>query len=87
MLDALRVASTEIPSVRSFRVGTRVLHGTAYEDMIVQDYPYGAVIEFDDLGGLKAYLEHPKHAELGRLFWALMDAAVVLDYETTALSS
>jgi hypothetical protein len=87
MLEALRVASTEIPSVRNFRVGRRVLHGAAYENLVVQDYSYGAVIEFDDLAGLKAYLEHPKHTELGRLFWALMDAAVVLDYETTAWSS
>jgi hypothetical protein len=81
MLAALRIASTEIPSVREFRVGERVVHGAAYERLMAEDYPYAAVIEFDDRGGLKAYLEHPNHSELGRLFWALMDVGLVYDYE------
>jgi hypothetical protein len=83
MLEALRIASTEIPSVRRFHVGKRVVHDTDYEKRMPENYAYAAVIEFDDLDGLRSYLAHPKHAELGRLFWALMDAGLVYDYETT----
>jgi hypothetical protein len=81
MFEALRVASTGIPSVRRFQIGQRIQHEAAYEKMMVEDYPYAASIEFDDLSGLRAYLTHPKHEELGRLFYALLDEALVYDFE------
>jgi hypothetical protein len=81
MFDALKVASTEIPSVRRFHVGTRVTHGATYERLAAEDYPFAAVIEFEDLDGLKSYLDHPKHERLGRLFYELLQAALVYDYE------
>ena len=86
MFDALRVASTEIPSVKRFHVGERVLLGRPYEKLMVEDYPYAAVVEFEDLQGLKTYLEHPKHDELGRLFYALLEAGLVYDYEMDYLA-
>ena len=81
MFEALRVASTEIPSVRQFRIGTRVKHGGAYEKLMSEQYPYAAVIEFEDLEGLKTYLEHPKHEAVGKLFYELLDGGLVYDYE------
>jgi Stress responsive A/B Barrel Domain len=81
MFDALRIASTEIPSVRQFHVGQRVQHGSAYENLMAEDYPYAAVVEFEDLDGLNAYLSHPRHDKLGELFYALLEAALVCDYE------
>ena len=48
---------------------------------MTEDFPYSAVIEFEDLDGLKAYLSHSKHDALGRLFYALLDAGLVYDYE------
>jgi Stress responsive A/B Barrel Domain len=81
MFDALRAASTGIPSVRRFHVGRRVTHGRPYENLMTEDYPYAAVVEFDDLEGLQAYLEHPRHEDLGRLFYALLEAGLVYDYE------
>ena len=81
MLDAISDASREIPSVRRFIVGARVVHGAAYERMMPADFPYAAMVEFDDLAGLQAYLQHPKHQQLGELFYRLQDAALAYDYE------
>jgi hypothetical protein len=84
MFDALRTASTGIPSVKQFHVGRRVLHGAGYEMSMREDYPYAAVIAFDDREGLQRYLEHPHHAELARLFYALLDSALIYDYEMSS---
>lgn len=81
MFSALREASGGIPSVRRFLIGDRITHGASYEPLMSQGFPYSALIEFDDLAGLQAYLVHPRHEELGRLFYALLDSALVYDYE------
>jgi len=81
MFAALHAAATEVPSVRRFQVGNRVQHGRPYEQMMLEDYPFAAVVEFDDLAGLKAYLNHPQHERLGGLFYQLLEAALVYDYE------
>jgi hypothetical protein len=81
MFDALTVAATEIPSVRRFHVGKRVTHGASYERMMTGEFPFAALVEFDDLPGLQAYLQHPKHEKLGELFYALLEGGLVYDYE------
>jgi hypothetical protein len=81
MFDALHAAATEIPSVRRFHIGTRVKHGRPYEQMMTEDYPFAAVVELDDLDGLKAYLNHPQHERLGNLFYQLLEGALVYDYQ------
>lgn len=78
---ALDTARQQISSIRRFRVGRRIVHGREYEQAMTQDFPYAAVIEFDDLSGLKAYLAHPAHQELGRLFGTSLEAGLVYDYE------
>lgn len=85
MFDALAVAAKDIPSVRRFHIGNRVTHGAAYERMMTQDFPFAALIEFDDLAGLQAYLQHPKHETLGALFYRLLDVGLVYDYEASPL--
>lgn len=87
MFDALTVAAREIPSVRRFHIGNRVLHGAAYEQQMTQDFPFVALVEFDDLAGLQAYLQHPKHQKLGALFYQLQEAALAYDYEVGAVGS
>lgn len=79
--DALERALTVIPSVRRFSVGRRVRPGAAY-DQLPGDFDYCAVIEFANLEGLQAYLQHPAHAELGRLFYTTSRQAFAGDYET-----
>ncbi len=81
MFDALAAAATNIPSVRRFHIGSRIRHGRPYEHMMEENYPFSAVIEFDDLAGLQAYLNHPRHEKLGALFYQLLDAGLVYDYE------
>jgi hypothetical protein len=81
MFDALHAAATGIPTVRRFSVGTRVSHGAAYETLMREDFPYAAIVEFDDLEGLQAYLRHPQHEKLGALFYQLQEMALAYDYQ------
>jgi len=78
---ALERALREIPSIRRANVGRRLRHGQSYESAMVEDLEYGAVLEFDDLAGLRTYLEHPAHIELGKCFNKSVAAACVYDYE------
>ena len=78
---ALEQARREIPSIRRFHVGLRIRHGRPYEQEMTQDFPYAAVIEFDDLRGLTAYLDHRAHDELARLWATLSEMTLVYDYE------
>ena len=77
--DALLHALDAIPSVRACRIGRRVSIGARYES--AGSYAYMAVIEFDDEAGLRMYLGHPAHAELGALFWRCSARTLVTDYE------
>jgi hypothetical protein len=74
-------AAAEIPSVRSCRVGRRVRHGhPGYEQAMREDFEYAAILEFDDLDGLTAYLRHPRHADISRYFTDASSAALAYDY-------
>ena len=84
-LEALRVAAREIPTVRRFQIGARVVHGAAYEGLATKDFTYAAIVEFDDVSGLQTYLKHPKHERVGTLFYELLEAALVYDYQTERL--
>jgi hypothetical protein len=81
LADALGAALREIPSIRRSRVGRRVTHGRPYEQLMREHYEYIAVLEFDDLAGLKAYLEHPAHEALARRFFDALESALMYDYE------
>jgi hypothetical protein len=80
---ALTTAIGAIPSIRRARVGTRVRHGAAYEAVMPIDFAFIGLFEFDDVAGLKAYLDHPAHAELGHLFYTSNTAALAYDYDLT----
>jgi hypothetical protein len=81
LLEALAAASTLIPSIRKFRVGARMKHGLpGYEQMMQDDYGFAAIIEFDDLEGLKTYLAHPSHEAMGRHFGESASRALAYDY-------
>ena len=82
-VDALRQAFESIPSIRRVRVGVRVTHGAAYEQMAANDLTVSAVLEFDDLEGLQAYLAHPAHQNLGARFASSAAVSSVYDYEMT----
>jgi hypothetical protein len=81
LVDALSQALHEIPSIRRMRIGRRVTHGRPYESLMRVDYAFAAMLEFDDLAGLTAYLEHPAHDALAARFFAAFEDALMYDYE------
>ena len=74
-------ALRDIPTIRRAQVGRRILHGRPYEQLMTVDYEYAAIIEFDNVADLKAYLAHPAHDTLGALFFEAFDVALMYDYE------
>ena len=70
-----------IPSIRRARVGRRVTHGRGYETLMTADYSHAAILEFDDMAALGAYLNHPAHEQLGALFFETFEQALMYDYE------
>jgi hypothetical protein len=84
LLADLRRAASEIPSIRRFRIGQRILHGLpGYEQVMTDNYEYAAIIEFDDREGLEAYLRHPAHEAAGAHFTASAERALAYDFDVS----
>lgn len=81
LADAFSAAVTQIPSVRRARVGRRVTHGRPYEQLMTIDYSYAVIVEFEDVVGLQAYLNHPVHEQLATQFFAAFEHALMYDFE------
>ena len=82
ILRRVTTAVTTCPTVRACRIGRRILHGLpGYEQGAAEDYHYALIVEFDDVEGLRAYLQHPEHASLGELFTSATAGALAYDYE------
>ena len=79
-VGAFERARREIAEIRAVRVGRRVTFGAGYESA-APDMEYVAMIDFDDLAALQAYLRHPAHQELGARFGQSLSAAMVYDFE------
>ena len=72
----------EIPMVKSVRIGRRIRCGAGYETAMPDAADVLAVIDFDDVDGLRLYLQHEAHRELGLLFGRSFSSALVYDFET-----
>jgi len=81
LAGAFTVALREIPSIRRARIGRRVTHGRPYEALMHVHYEYAAMLEFDDVAGLKSYLEHPAHDALAARFFATFEEALMYDVD------
>ena len=81
LVEAFEEALRRIPSIRRFHVGRRVTHGAGYESLMPVSLDYAAVVEFDDLAGLQAYLRHPAHEALGQRFMRSLEASAIFDYQ------
>jgi hypothetical protein len=81
LVEALEAALQRIPSIRRFHVGRRVVHGAGYESAMKVALEYAAILEFDDLASLQAYLAHPAHEALGQRFMRSLEASAVFDYQ------
>ena len=80
--QSFQEACRGIPAIRRARIGS-ILELNAAPALVVGDSPYSAaaVMEFDDYIGLQAYLKHPLHEVLGKLFWQYCGATLVIDAE------
>lgn len=85
LLEAIRTAAREIPSVRRFTIGCRLAQPPQYVLQGFPDFPYVAWLEFDDEEGLQAYLSHPLHVTLGTRFNEAAEAALIYDFNTLEL--
>jgi hypothetical protein len=80
-LEAFDRAVHEIPTVRGVRIGRRVTHGAGYEQQMPDTADFVAILDFDDVAGLRAYLAHPAHQRLGQLFGEVLSSALIYDFE------
>ena len=80
LFEAMRVAAREIPTVRGFRIGQHLANPPQYRLSDFPAFPWSALVEFDDEDGLRAYLAHPLHVDLGARFNAAAEAALIYDY-------
>ena len=81
LVEAFQQALREIPSIRRAHIGRRVKHGRPYEQLMSVDYEYAAILEFDTVAGLTAYLAHGAHDALGARFFDAFEVALMYDYE------
>lgn len=80
LVRAFERAVRAIPTVRAVRVGRRVTFGAGYEHATPDNAEFLIAIDFDDLGGLRQYLEHPAHADLGDRFNRACSGALIYDF-------
>jgi hypothetical protein len=81
-LATLERAAADVPEIRRFRLGRRVMHGLpGYEQQMSQNFEFALIIELDDVEALRRYLRAPAHAALGQLFYTATTAALAYDSE------
>lgn len=81
LVAAFEGALREIALIRRARVGRRLVLGQPYDALMRVDYPYIALLEFDDHAALAAYLEHPAHEQLAARFFGSFEEALIYDFE------
>jgi hypothetical protein len=87
ILVSLQRAVEQCPTVRASRIGRRVRHGLpGYEQQMREDYQYLLELDFDDVAGLRIYLEHPAHGSIGAFFTSAASASLAYDYEVVTLT-
>jgi hypothetical protein len=78
--DAFR----SIDEISRVNVGRRIVIDTGYPRSFGdKTYEFAAILEFRDETALLDYLRHPRHHELGRLFWEMCDSTIVSEQVMT----
>ncbi len=80
-MNALRTALQAIPAIKASRFGKRILVGRSYEQSMTTDYEYAALLDFENLDGLREYLDHPAHASLATAFFMTVEGALMYDFD------
>ena len=88
LIAAVQQAVSGIPSIKRTTIGKRVLlNRPGYETQMTEHYEYSAILEFETEADLRAYLDHPSHAGLGRLLFTSADAVLAYDFVHTPISN
>jgi hypothetical protein len=88
LVAALRAAVEGIAEIKRTTIGRRLLLGSpGYETQMAEHYEYSAILEFDSEADLRRYLDHPAHADLGKLLFTTADAVLAYDFASTSLAS
>ena len=81
LIESLQHAVSGIPSIKRATIGRRVLlNRPGYETQMAEHYEYSAIIEFETEADLRAYLDHPAHAELGKRLFVSADRVLAYDF-------
>jgi hypothetical protein len=51
---------------------------------MAEHYEYSAILEFDSEADLHAYLDHPAHADLGKMLFTSAEAVLAYDFTSVA---
>jgi len=71
-----------IPAIKRAMVGRQLSVDPGYSRSLGDaTYKFAAVLEFESSADLVSYLNHPKHEELGRLFWLNCANTIVAEHE------
>lgn len=81
LVEALDHALNKITLIKRARVGRRVVLGRLYDNQNTQQFPYAAILEFENDHDLVEYLNHPTHTALGKQFYSASEAALAFDFE------
>jgi hypothetical protein len=84
--QTLQHALTDIPSIRSYKVGRRLRLGTHYDRVAPLDFEFLVTIEVEDERALADYLAHPAHQRLGQLFYETSASALACDFRLGEIS-
>lgn len=86
LITALQHAVSGIPTIRRATIGKRILlNRPGYETQMAEHFEYSAILEFDSEADLRAYLDHPAHADLGTRLFTAAEAVLAYDFEDLTL--
>ena len=76
----LQDACRQIEAIQRSHVGRRIDIDAGYARSFGEKtYRFVAIFEFEDPAGLREYLKHSLHQQVGRLFWEMCESTVVVE--------
>jgi len=86
LIASLQHAVSGIPTIRRATIGKRILlNRPGYETAMAEHFEYSAILEFDSEADLRAYLDHPAHADLGNRLFTAAEAVLAYDFKDLLL--
>jgi hypothetical protein len=80
LITSMRHAVDGIPSIRRARIGRRLLLNRPGYEQMAEHFEYSAILDFDSESDLRAYLDHPSHADLAMRLFSSAEAVLAYDF-------